>query len=124
MEIEFNIEQVQTILKGNVKKTTEEDICILQSASTHLLIMWLQKRRDTKLLVAKNKKTQWQAKLLEKSEDKKINKREIESKMAQSIHEDTTAEILGEYDYGLYNELRVEIKDFINTWKKLFNPNV
>jgi hypothetical protein len=81
--IEFNIDQVQTILKGNVKKTTEDDICILQSARTYLLLLWLAKRRDTKLLVADNKKKQGKAKLTEKVENSKKTKREIEAEQAE-----------------------------------------
>ena len=122
-EIEFDINQVQTILKGNVKKTTEEDVCILQSARTYLLILWLGKRRDVKLLVAQNKKKQWQAKLTEKVENSKKTKREIEAEQAEWIYEDTKTEVLWEYDYWLYNWLREEITEFINTWKKLFNPS-
>ena len=122
-EIVFDIETVKSLLKGNVRKTTEDSIAILQSARTYLLIMYLDKRKAIKLLVAENKKKQWQAKLIEKWEDKKINKREIEAKQAEGIYEDTKAEILGEYDYWLYNWLREEITEFTNTRKKIFTSN-
>lgn len=116
--MEINIDKIKEICWKTVSQMDYSEFELLDSIRLKVKLQWLEQEKKHNELKALNKKQQLFTKLEKKTENKKLQKREIDSQESETIYWMEMEEIKSEFNYKLYKALHEEIIEKCNAYKK------